>query len=191
MFQVGKTIISDDLFEEEFVCNLTACKGMCCIEGDSGAPLLDNEKVILEQIYPLIKNYLTKEGINAIEAQGKYVIDVEGELTTPLINGRECAYVTRSDDGTYLCGIEKAFRDKKINWPKPVSCHLYPVRVKDFPEFQTLNYHQWDICSNACELGKTLQVPLYQFLKEPLIRKFGQDWYDEVVIIAREYFHKK
>jgi len=191
MFQVGKTIISDELFETEFVCNLNACKGMCCVEGDSGAPLLEEEKAVLDKIYPKVKPYLTPEGIKAIEEQGKYVLDMEGELTTPLVNGKECAYVTQNEDGTYLCGIERAFLDKKITWQKPISCHLYPVRVKDFPEFQTVNYNEWKICSSACELGKQLQVPLYKFLKEPLIRKFGEGWYNEVEIIAREYFKKR
>ncbi len=191
MFQVGKTIITDDLFEKEFVCNLNACKGICCVEGDSGAPLLEEEKAVLDRIFETVKPYLTNEGIKAIEQQGKYVIDKEGELTTPLINGRECAYVTQNEDGTYLCGIEKAYLDKKIDWQKPISCHLYPVRVKDYVEFQAVNYNRWDICSAACELGKQLQVPLYRFLKEPLIRKFGADWYQEVEIIAREYYQKK
>jgi len=191
MFQVGKTIITDDLFEKEFVCNLNACKGICCVEGDSGAPLLEEEKVVLDRIFETVKPYLTNEGIKAIEQQGKYVIDKEGELTTPLINGRECAYVTQNEDGTYLCGIEKAYLDKKIDWQKPISCHLYPVRVKDYVEFQAVNYNRWDVCSAACELGKQLQVPLYRFLKEPLIRKFGADWYQEVEIIAREYYQKK
>ncbi|HFX17573.1 MAG TPA: DUF3109 family protein [Flavobacteriales bacterium] len=191
MFQVGKTIITDDLFEKEFVCNLNTCKGICCVEGDSGAPLLEEEKAILEQIFPIVKAYLTPQGIEAIEKHGKYVIDKDGDLTTPLINERECAYVTQTEDGTYLCGIEKAYHDKKIDWPKPISCHLYPIRVKDYPEFQAVNYNQWDICEPACELGKQLQVPLYKFLKEPLIRKFGEDWYKEIEIIDREYFQKK
>jgi len=190
MFQVGKTIITEDLFEKEFVCNLKACKGICCVEGDSGAPLLEEEKKILDQIFDSIKSYLTPEGLEAIKKQGKYVIDQEGELTTPLINNKECAYVTQNEDGTYLCGIEKAYLDKKITWQKPISCHLYPIRVKDFVEFQAVNYNQWDICSAACELGKQLQVPLYKFLKEPLIRKFGTDWYQEIEIIAKEYYKK-
>ncbi len=188
MFQVGKTIITEDLFEKEFVCNLKACKGICCVEGDSGAPLLEEEKAILDIIYSEVVPYLTEAGQKAIEAQGKYVIDKQGDLTTPLINDKECAFVTQNEDGTYLCGIEKAFLDKKIDWQKPISCHLYPVRVQDFVEFQAVNYNEWDICSDACELGKQLQVPLYKFLKEPLIRKFGKDWYDEVAIIAREYY---
>ncbi len=190
MFQIGKTIVTDDLFEKEFVCNLKACKGICCVEGDSGAPLLEEEKAILDQIYPIIKSHLTPEGIAAIEQQGKYVLDVEGELTTPLVSGKECAYVTQDEDGTYLCGIEQAYNAGKIAWQKPISCHLYPVRVKDYVEFQAVNYNRWDICSSACELGRQLQVPLYKFLKEPLIRKFGADWYSEIEIIAKEYFKK-
>ena len=190
MFQIGKTIVSEELFEKEFVCNLKACKGMCCVEGDSGAPLLEEEKEILERIYPVVKEYLPEAGIRAIESQGKHIIDKEGELTTPLVNGKECAYVTRNEDGTYLCGIEKAYLDGKIDWQKPVSCHLYPVRVKDFVEFQAVNYNEWNICSSACELGKQLQVPLYRFLKDALIRRFGQDWYEEMEIIAREYYKK-
>ena len=188
MFQVGKSIITEDLFEKEFVCNLNACKGICCVEGDSGAPLLEEEKAILEAIYDKILPYLTDEGRQAIEAQGKYVIDKQDELTTPLINDKECAYVTQDENGMYLCGIEKAYRDNKIDWQKPISCHLYPVRVKDFGEFQAVNYDRWDICADACTLGKQLQVPLYIFLKEPLIRKFGLDWYQEIEIIAKEYY---
>lgn len=188
MFQIGKTIITDDLFEQEFVCNLQACKGICCVEGDSGAPLLEEEKAVLDHIYPEVLPYLTPEGIEAIEQQGKYVIDQDGDLTTPLINDKECAYVVQDENGIYQCGIEVAYNKGKINWQKPISCHLYPVRVKDYGEFQAVNYNQWNICSSACELGKQLQVPLFKFLKEPLIRKFGEDWYNEVEIIAREYF---
>jgi len=189
MFQIGKTIITEDLFLEEFVCNLKVCKGLCCVKGDSGAPLLDEEKEILEKIYPVVKKYMNKTGIKAVEKQGKYVLDKEGDLTTPLVDGKECAYVIQDEAGIYTCAIEKAYSDKKIDWQKPLSCHLYPVRVQDFVEFQAVNYNRWDICSSACELGKQLKTPLYKFLKEPLIRKFGQDWYDEMQIIAREYYH--
>ena len=190
MFQVGKTIVTEDLFEEYFHCNLNVCKGICCVKGDSGAPLLEEEKAVLEQIYPAVKPYLTQEGIKAIEKQGKFVIDQEGELTTPLINGKECAYITQTADGIYHCGIEQAYNEGKIDWKKPLSCHLYPVRVKDFIEFQAVNYDRWDICKSGCELGKQLKIPLYKFLKEPLIRKFGKDWYNEIEIIAREYYKK-
>jgi hypothetical protein len=191
MFQVGKTIVTDELFTKNFVCNLNACKGICCVEGDSGAPLLEEEKDILEKIYPIVKPYLTKQGIDAIEKQGKFIIDKEGELTTPLINNKECAYVTQNKEGTYLCGIEKAFLDNKIDWIKPISCHLYPVRVKDFSDFKAVNYHNWDICSSACELGKQLQIPVFKFLKEPLIRKFGKAWYEEIEIISTEFYDNK
>jgi len=191
MFQVGKTIITEDLFEKQFVCNLNACKGICCVEGDSGAPLLEEEKAILDDIYPLVAPYLTEEGRKAIQQQAKYVIDKQGDLTTPLVNGKECAYVIQNNDGTYLCGIEKAFLDKKISWQKPISCHLYPVRVKDFVEFQAVNYDEWDICSDACVLGKALKTPIYKFLKEPLIRHFGENWYSEIEIIAKEYYKHK
>ena len=191
MFQIGKTIVSEDLFLEEFTCNLKACKGICCVEGDSGAPLLEEEKAILDTIFDTVKPYLSSQGIAAIQSQGKYVIDKEGELTTPLINGKECAYVVQDDEGTYLCGIEKAYLDQKIDWQKPVSCHLYPVRVKDFTEFMAVNYNRWDICSTACELGKQLKKPLYQYLKTPLIRRFGAGWYEEMEIIAREYYKDK
>ena len=191
MFQIGKTIVSEDLFLEEFTCNLKACKGICCVEGDSGAPLLEEEKAILDTIFDTVKPYLSSQGIAAIQSQGKYVIDKEGELTTPLINGKECAYVVQDDEGTYLCGIEKAYLDQKIDWQKPVSCHLYPVRVKDFTEFMAVNYNRWDICSTACELGKQLKKPLYQYLKTPLIKRFGAGWYEEMEIIAREYYKDK
>ena len=191
MFQIDKTLVTEDLFEKEFVCNLNACKGICCVEGDSGAPLLEEEKNILDSIYEKVKPYLSPEGIKAIEEQGKYIIDFQDELTTPLINGKECAYVVQDDKGMYHCGIEKAYNDKKINWQKPISCHLYPVRVKDYSVFQAVNYDKWDICSSACELGKQLSVPLYKFLKEPLIRKFGEDWYKDIEEVANQYYKEK
>ena len=187
MFQVDNTLVTEDLLEKHFVCNLKSCKGICCVEGDSGAPLLEEEKQILDDIFDKIKPYLSNKGIYEIEKQGKYVIDFQGDLTTPLINNKECAYVVKDKDGVYFCGIEKAYNDKIINWQKPISCHLYPVRVKDFTGFQAVNYDKWEICNSACELGKQLQVPLYKFLKIPLIRKFGEKWYNQIEIIAVEY----
>ncbi len=191
MFQIDNTLVTEDLFEKEFVCNLNACNGICCVEGDSGAPLLEEEKEILDKIYEELKPYLSAEGIKAIEEQGKYIIDFQGELTTPLINNKECAYVVQDEKGMYHCGIEQAYNDKKIDWQKPISCHLYPVRVKDYSGFQAVNYDKWDICSAACELGKQLQVPLYKFLKEPLIRKFGEEWYQDIEAVAQQYFQEK
>ena len=186
MFQLGKTIVSEDILGKDFVCKLTACKGACCVVGDAGAPLSKEETAILESIYPQIKPFLRPEGIAAIEAQGSWAIGAEGELETPLIENRDCAYVIY-DGPTALCGIEQAYNQGVVSWKKPVSCHLYPIRVKDFTEFAAVNYDKWDICSDACLLGKELQVPVYKFVKEALIRRFGIDWYTELEQVAEEW----
>jgi hypothetical protein len=185
MYQIGKTIVSEEIFEKEFVCNLNACKGQCCVDGDSGAPLTEEETAILDDIFPKIKSYLRPEGIEAIENQGKWIIGEDGEYETPLVNGSECAYVVFDDDKA-LCGIEKAFLENKIDWKKPISCHLYPIRLTEYSQFTALNYHQWHICSPACDFGKELSVPVFKFLKDPLIRKFGKSWYDDLEKVAEE-----
>ncbi|RZJ35722.1 MAG: DUF3109 family protein [Flavobacterium sp.] len=185
MFQLGKTIVSEDILEKEFVCNLSACKGACCVDGDAGAPLAENETHILDEIYPAVKPFLRKEGIAAIEAQGTWVIGTDGTLETPLIDNKDCAYVI-FDGKTALCGIEQAYNQGLISWKKPVSCHLYPIRVKDFSEFAAVNYDKWEICDDACSLGKELEVPVYKFVKEALIRRFGVDWYSELEKVAAE-----
>ena len=184
MFQLGKTIVSEDIIEKDFICNLSACKGACCVDGDSGAPLEASEADILKEIYPIIKPYLRKEGIAAIEAQGTHVVAQDGELETPLINGADCAYVIFDEKKTALCAIEEAYNQGDVSWKKPVSCHLYTVRVKDYSEFSAVNYNHWHICDDACTLGKELQVPVYKFVKEALIRKFGADWYAELEKVA-------
>ncbi|WLD23648.1 DUF3109 family protein [Flavobacterium dauae] len=186
MFQIGKTIVSDDVLEKEFVCNLTACKGQCCIDGDAGAPLDKDETAILEEVYPKIKSYLRPEGIDAIEQQGAWVVGEDGDFETPLINNKECAYVI-FDGNTALCGIEQAYNEGLITWKKPVSCHLYPIRIKEYSQFSAVNYNRWHICDDACVLGKELEVPVYKFLKEPLIRKYGEDWYTELETVAAEW----
>jgi hypothetical protein len=185
MFQLGKTIVSEDIIEKDFVCNLSACKGACCIDGDAGAPLEKEEAVILQEIYPKVKSFLRQEGIEVIEKQGTFITTEDGELETPLINGADCAYVNFDDKGIALCAIEEAYNQGEISWKKPVSCHLYPVRVKDYSEFSAVNYHKWHICDDACTLGKELQVPIYKFVKEALIRKFGEDWYMELEKVAQ------
>ena len=185
MFQLGKTIVSEDILEKDFVCNLSACKGACCVDGDAGAPLSEEETKILAEIYPKVKPFLRKEGIAAIEAQGTWVKAEDGEFETPLINGQDCAYVI-FDGKTALCGIEQAYNQGIVSWKKPVSCHLYPIRVKDFSEFAAVNYDRWDICDPACSLGKELEIPLYKFVKEALIRRFGEDWYLELEKVAEE-----
>ncbi|MDY3339123.1 DUF3109 family protein [Riemerella anatipestifer] len=187
MIQIEDKLISEDLFSEEFVCNLNKCKGACCIEGDAGAPLEQSEVNILEDIYPKIKSYLRPEGIKAIEEQGTSVEDFEGDLVTPLIDNRDCAYVIFDENGITKCGIEKAYEEGVIDWQKPISCHLYPIRITEYSTFTAFNYHEWKICSDACALGKELKVPVYKFLKTPLIRKYGEGFYQTLTEAAEEY----
>jgi len=187
MIQIDDKLISEDLFSEEFVCNLAKCKGICCVEGDAGAPLNEDETHILDEIYPKIKSYLRPEGIQAIEEQGTYTLDFEGDLVTPLVNNAECAYVIFDEKGYTKCAIEKAYEDGVIDWQKPISCHLYPIRITEYSNFSAINYHEWDICSDACTLGKELGVKVYQFLKKPLIRKYGEEFYQTLSEAAEEW----
>ena len=188
MVQIDDKLISEDIFAEEFVCNLSKCKGACCVEGDIGAPLGKDEPAILEAIYDKIKPYLTPEGIKAIEEQGTWVIDPsDGDFVTPMVEDKECVYVTYDEKGITKCGIEKAYEDGAVDWQKPISCHLYPIRVTEYSSFQALNYHEWKICSDACDLGKELKVPVYKFLKGPLIRKYGEEFYSILSDAAVEW----
>jgi hypothetical protein len=191
MFQIKDTLVSEEILDQEFSCNLSACKGECCVSGEAGAPVEESERETLQKIYPKVKPFLRPEGAKAIEDQGTYVVsDFEG-LETPLVNGKECAYVTFNEKGTALCGIEKAYRAGKIDFKKPVSCELYPVRVQKLSKFQAVNYHKWDICSPACSLGKSLEMPIYKFTKNALIRKFGEEWYKELELVADLYASEK
>ncbi|GET46228.1 DUF3109 family protein [Capnocytophaga felis] len=184
MIQIGETIISEDIIENDFVCNLNACAGACCIEGDAGAPVEEGELKILEKVYDKVAPYLTKKGVQSIEKQGVYIKGEDGEWETPLIDGGECAYVIRNEKGWALCAIEQAYNDGKIDWKKPISCHLYPIRLQEYTSFTAVNYNRWQICDDACSLGKELQIPVYKFVKEALIRKFGEEWYKELELIA-------
>lgn len=184
MLQIGKTIVSEDIIEKDFVCNLAACKGQCCIDGDAGAPLEEKELQIMRDIYPKVKPFLRKVGIQAIEEQGVYTTDKNNESETTLIAGKDCAYVIYDEKKMALCAIEEAYNHGKITWKKPISCHLYPIRVRDYSDFSGVNYDRWDICNSACSLGKELKVPIYKFVKEALIRKFGLEWYTELENIA-------
>ncbi|MFN8236625.1 MAG: DUF3109 family protein [Chitinophagales bacterium] len=180
MILIDDILISDDVVEKQFVCNIKKCKGICCVEGDSGAPVEKSETKILKKIYPKIKKYLLPEGIKAIEEQGAFVDEPDDEYTpyaTPLIDGGACAYVNYEKDGTITCGIEKAWKDGVIDFRKPISCHLYPIRIKPMETVTAVNYDVWDICSDACVLGRKLKVPVYVFVKDALIRKFGEDFY--------------
>ncbi len=186
MFQLGKTIVSEEIIDNDFVCNLSACKGKCCIDGEAGAPLDEDELIILMDIYPKVKPFLRPEGIEALEDQGLFTMD-EGEYETTLIDGKDCAYSIFDENGTVKCGIEEAYNQGAIDWKKPISCHLYPIRITEYIEFSAVNYHKWPICDDACSLGAALQVPVYKFVKEALIRKFGKDWYMELERIARNH----
>lgn len=186
MFQLGKTIVSEDVLEKHFVCNLSACKGKCCVEGEAGAPLEEDELKILMDNYPKFKPFLRKEGIEAIENQGLF-ITTNGEFETPLVNEKECAFVIFDNNNIAKCGIEEAYNKGAVDWKKPLSCHLYPVRIMNYSEFSAVNYHHWPICNDACVLGNELQVPVYKFVKDALIRKFGEDWYAELELIAANY----
>lgn len=179
MLIVDDCIISDNLADVRFCCDLAVCKGACCVEGDCGAPLDKEEIPILERIYPAVKPYMTEEGVEAVEREGFSSIDVDGLPCTPLVNNRECAYAV-VEDGLTLCAIEKAWRDGKVDFQKPISCHLYPVRIEDFGEFKAVNYHEWDICRCAVKKGRGEGFPLYRYLETPLVRRFGQEWYDEL-----------
>lgn len=186
MFQLEKTIVSEEILEKEFVCNLNACKGACCVNGDAGAPLEKEELDILEEILPVLKKYLRKEGLQAIKEQGTYTTNEFGEHETTLIDGADCAYVIYDENNVSLCGIEEAYNQGEIEFKKPVSCHLYPIRIKQYSEFAAVNYDKWEICDDACSLGKELGVPVYKFVRQALERKFGENWYKELEKVAAE-----
>lgn len=181
MIQLDRVILSDDIKEKFFVCDLDKCKGACCVEGDLGAPLEVSELSILEEIYDKVAPYLSEEGRQAIAAQGTYILDEDDEYSTPTIGGRECAYAVYDDRGILKCGIEQAYNDGKIAFKKPISCHLYPIRISKYGSFDAVNYDQWEICHAACVLGERLGVPVYRFLKESLTRKYGEEWYARLV----------
>lgn len=181
---VDDVLVSQEILKEVFTCDIAACKGACCVEGDFGAPLEEDERQILEDIYPTVEPYLPEKGKQAIREQGTWVKDITGEYTTPLVEGRECAFTVFEEDGTASCGIEKAHADGKVDFKKPISCHLYPIRVLDTPYTQGLNYDRWSICTPACALGEKTGLRVFEFLKEPLERKYGAEWYETLKLIA-------
>lgn len=180
MIEIDEVIVTDAVLKEQFVCDLNKCKGACCVEGDLGAPLEEDELEQLDKNYDAIAPYLTAQGRKEIELQGKYIMDWEDEYSTPTLDGKECAYAVWDDRGILGCGIEKAHIDGKLDFKKPISCHLYPIRVSKLSIGTALNYDEWDICSDACTLGKELKVPVYKFLKAPLIRMLGEEWYEKL-----------
>jgi hypothetical protein len=181
MIAIDNTIVSEHLLDRKFVCDLSACKGECCVAGDSGAPLDKEELELLDKVYPKVKPYMNKKGIKAVDKHGTYELDSDGDYTTTLVApGAECAFVIFDENNIAKCAIEQAYRDGVIDWQKPVSCHLYPVRITKYKDYDAVNYHKWEVCKPACECGKKLDVPVYKFLKEPLIRKYGKDWYKQL-----------
>jgi hypothetical protein len=183
MIIVQDKLVSDDVVESYFACNLSACKGACCWEGDSGAPLEEAELAVLRSIQEKVRPFLSPAGIDVLDKQGAYVwFEEAGEWGTPLIDNGPCAYMTRDAAGIAHCGIEQAWKAGAVDFQKPISCHLYPIRVEKNEDvgFEALNYHQWDICSAACDRGEKEKIPLYKFVKNALIRKYGQDFYDEL-----------
>lgn len=186
MVQIDDKIISLDVFEQQFVCDLNACKGACCVEGDSGAPLELEEVDILAQIFDKVKPFMREEGIKEIERQGFSVIDKDGDCTTPLVNNKECAFVSFDTNGTAKCSIEQAYNKDIIDFKKPISCHLFPIRIQKYDDFEAVNYESIKICEPACSCGQKLEVPVFKFLKEPLIRLYGEQWYNTLSEAADE-----
>ena len=180
MIQIDDKIVSIDVFEKQFVCDLSACKGACCVEGDAGAPLTDKELSILSDIYNEVKPYMRQEGIEEIEKQGFYVVDGDGDNTTPLVENKECAFVVFDEKNIAKCSIEQAYHAGKVGFKKPISCHLFPIRIQHYRDFDAINYEAIKICTPACDCGKQLQVPVFKFLKEPLIRLYGENWYEQL-----------
>lgn len=186
MIAIDNILISDEVIEEQFVCDLNKCKGGCCDDGDAGAPLEKEELQQIDKIYEIVKPYLTREGIAEIEKNGRYLYSQEFGWVTPAIQGQMCAYGFKDENGITKCGIEQAYYDKKIDWKKPISCHLFPIRIKKTKSNELVNYEpREDLCQAACSLGKKLKVPVYQFLKEPLTRKYGQAFYEALEQAAK------
>jgi hypothetical protein len=191
MIQIGNTLVSDDLLTEAFVCDLNACKGACCVEGEYGAPLTQDEADELARLQDQIAPYLSDEGKATIADQGAWVTGEDGELETPLMPTGHCAYVIEDADKKLKCGLETVHQEGVLSFKKPLSCHLYPVRVQQYSSFEAVNYHRWDICGAACALGSSLKVKVYVFVKEALVRKFGEEWYAALEKAGAELAEKK
>lgn len=186
MLQIQDVIVSFDVLTKCFSCDLSACKGACCIEGDAGAPVTPEEIAQIEELLPKIWDDLSIEARGVINRQGVAYTDPEGELVTSIVNGKDCVFTCYGADGCCYCAIEKAFREGRCKFKKPVSCHLYPIRVKKTGHYYALNYDRWDVCRAAVLKGEAEGTPIYKYLREPLIRRFGQAWYDELDLTVGE-----
>ena len=185
MIKIDNKIISRNLFEKDFACNLISCKGLCCVEGDSGAPITKREEEVLNNNLDKIIPYMSKKGAAVIKKEGVSIIDSDGDLTTPLVNNRECAF-SYLENGITKCSIEKAYLKESTGFKKPISCHLFPIRITQYEKFDAINYEKIKICQSACDFGEQQKIPLYLFLKEPLIRKYGFKFYDKILEVAKE-----
>ena len=185
MVEIDDKVISLDVIENRFCCDINKCKGACCVQGESGAPLDDDEVKILDKEYPAFRDFLRSEGNRAIEEQGTWVLDSDGEMVTPLVNGKECAYAI-FENGIARCGIEKAFEEGKTDFRKPVSCHIYPVRIKRYNAFKAVNYDRWPVCDDARSHGEEKNICVFRFVREGIERKFGADFYQKLEILSSQ-----
>ncbi len=186
MVQIGDTIVSFALFQEYFCCNPSHCKGICCVEGDAGAPVALDEVEKLEEALSIIEDEMTPEARAVVEEQGVVYSDRDGDLVTSIVNGKDCVFASHDENGCCICLIEKAYNEGRTTWRKPISCYLYPVRLSKIGDMTAVNFHKWDVCSSALIKGRRKGIRAYQFLKQPLIERFGQAWYDELLVVAEE-----
>ncbi len=185
LIEVGGVVLTTEIFTECFCCDLEACKGICCVEGDSGAPLTMDEVGELENVLDDVWPDLSAKAQSLIDTQGVAYTDCEGDLVTSIVNGKDCVFTCYGEGGCCFCATDKAFREGRTAWPKPISCALYPIREKKIGQSLVgLQYHRWDVCRPAVEKGRELHLPIYRFLKEPLIRRFGEAWYTELCEVA-------
>lgn len=191
MFHIGNTIVSLDVLEKEFCCDLDVCKGCCCIEGDAGAPLTIEEEEKIRQLLPLLLPEMRKKSRQVVEEKGISYFDPTGERVTQIIDGKDCVFARTDKNGWCYCVIEKLYNQGKTDFRKPLSCYLYPIRLAEHPTFTAVEYHRWDICHPARVCGKKLHLPIYQFLKQPLIERFGEEWYNELCLVAEEWKKQK
>lgn len=192
MIAIDNVLLSDEVIQEQFVCDLNSCKGGCCVDGDCGAPLTEEETRIIAKVYPKVKPYLAAEYIEEIAKQGTHTMDDEFGYVTPTVNGGICVYAYRDELGIVKCSFEKAYKDGIIDFYKPISCHLYPIRIKDMPGYEAVNYEpRKDLCKPACKLGRKLKVPVYKFLKDSIVRKYGEEFYETLDTIAQKYYKSK
>lgn len=183
MISIDRTLISEDIINKKFLCDLNACKGACCVAGDSGAPLEKKEIKQLKAILPFVKPYMTKEGIESIDANGVFIVDSDGDDTTPLVDNKQCAFVYFKNN-IAQCSIERAWKEKKISFQKPISCHLYPIRITEKIKYDLVAYEKWNVCKPACQCGEKLDAPIYKFVRPALERKYGKRWFKKLELAA-------